>query len=322
MKKKRFASLLIVAPLALLAACNTTPSLALEANWLSNKSKIPPDDFIETLEYAVTFEKNASATDFYLNFTDGSYKTTFRSGSTEGQKTYVYETELSVKVQYTLNNASVEFEDSVITRVEFLNTQNDLKPLWSMREVHATAPLTNPSSPPASLDRGIAYGKYDYKTEITYDYVDEKATFTITDLASETTAANAETTTIKLKGKGLYFDNEQLIPVLRAAELSSSMSLRTVDPTTRTLEKITVKNAPAQGTLNQTVKFKDTEKSDFDVIEIGLAYNKQNSGGTQTFTFATDKNNTYRSVLLKYEYPVIYSHGTMTYKLTTANFYN
>lgn len=322
MKKKRFASLLIVAPLALLGACSSTPGLALEANWLSNKSKIPPEDFLETLEYAITFEKNDSATNFYLNYTDGTYKTTFSSASAEGQKIYVYETELSVKVQYTLNDASVEFEDSVVTRVEFLNTQSDMKPLSSMREVHATAPLTNPSNPPASLEKGVAYGKYDYKTEITYNNEDEKATFTITDLSSDLAAENAETTTIKLGGKGLYFDNEQLIPVLRAAELSSSMSLRTLDPTTRTLEKVAIKSGPTQSTLNQTVKFKDTEKSDFDVIEIALAYDKQNSGGTQTFTFATDKNNTYRSVLLKYEYPVIYSHGTMTYKLTTANFHN
>lgn len=316
MKKKRFASLLIVAPLALLAACNSTSALSLEANWLSNKSKIPPDDFIETLEYAVTFEKSASATNFYLNYSDGSYKTTFTSGSVEGQKTYVYETELSIKVQYTLNDTSVEFEDSVVTRVEFLNTQNDLKPLSSMREVHATTPITSPSSPPASLEAGVAYRKLDYKTEVAYNNEDEKATFT------ETTATGTKSTDIKLKGKGLYFDNEQLVPMLRAAELSSSMSLRTIDPTTRTLEKITVKSGPTQSALNQTVKFKETEKSDFDVIEIGLAYNKQNSGGTHVFTFATDKNNTYRSVLLKYEYPLIYSHGTLTYKLTTANFYN
>lgn len=323
MKKKRFASLLIVAPLALLSACSSTPGLALEANWLSNKSKIPPDDFKETLEYAVTFEKSSSATDFYLNYTDGTYKTTFSSSSVEGQKTYVYETELSIKVQYTLNGSSpIEFEDSVITRVEFLNTQSDLKPLSSMREVHATAPLASPTNPPASLEKGVAYGKYDYKIEIAYDNEDETAAFKITDLASDVTAENAETTKIDLDGKGLYFDNEQLIPVLRAAELSSSMSLRTLDPTTRTLEKIAVKSGPTQSTLNQTVKFKDSEKSDFDVIEIGLSYDKQNSGGMQTFTFATDKNNTYRSVLLKYEYPVIYSHGTMTYKLTAANFYN
>lgn len=320
MKKKRFASLLIVAPLALLGACSSTPALALEANWLSNKSKIPPADFKETLEYAVTFEKASFATDFYLNYTDGTYKTTFTSSSLDGQKTYVYETELSVKVQYTLNGASAEFEDSVVTRVEFLNTQSDLKPLSSMREVHATAPLTTPTSPPASLEKGAAYGKYDYKIEIVYNNEDEKAVYTITDLASEATAANSETTEIKLKG--LYFDNDQLIPVLRAADLSSSMSFRTIDPTTKTLDKIAVKSGPTQSALNQTVKIKDTEKSDFDVIEIGLSYDKQNPGGTHIFTFAADKNNTYRSVLLKYEYPVIYSHGTMTYKLTTANFYN
>ncbi len=337
MKKKRFAALLIAAPLTLFAACSSTPSLELNQNWFSNTGeKNIPADFEETLVYAVSFEKSDSALKgkYYMDYPEGgTYKTTFKSAAgSNGQMKYVYETELSVKVQYTLNGASTELmESTVTTHVEFLEAQNNLKPLLSRREAHGPVPIAEPYNPPASLEK--AYNQYDYKVEIAYDHDASKADFAITYFSpspegSEEDQSYSEHKQIKLKS--FCFDNEQLIPVLRAAELSSSMPLYAIDFTTKTLEKISVKNKPTNlDSWKQSVKFKGDETAverDFKVTTVGIAYGKKNSGGTHTYTLArrsdSADSNTYRNVVLKYSYPVIYSHGTTVYNLVAANFYN
>ena len=330
-KKKRFAAILLVAPLALLAACSSAPKLALESNWFSNTgSNNVPDDFDETLEYAISFEKSTTALNgrFSMNYPkDGTYTVHFTSSATEdGKKTYVYETELKTEVEYYLDGASSGTMSEVVTTyVEFLDLANEMKPLKSWREVHGSAPLTSPSSPANTLD--ACYAKVDYRMEVVYDHEEEEATFTLTYLNTET-ANESEVTTIDIDGSGIFFDNEQLIPLLRAAELSTSMSMRTIDPTTRTLDKMTVKDGPTAVTLKQNVKMKADEEAreyDFNANEISISYKKQNSGATHKYTIAQRDlrdSNTYRNVCLKFEYPVIYSQGVLTYRLTAANFYN
>lgn len=331
MKKKRIASLLLLAPLALLGACSTTPTTALEANWFSSTSmKIIPDDFEETLVYDVSFTQSSSAKNgrFKMNYPNGgTYTVTFSSGATEdGRKTYVYKTELKMQVEYILNGiSSGPIDDVVTTYVEFLDSSNALKPLKSQREVHSSAPVVTPASPASTLSK--CYVTMDYKAAISYNHDKDQARYSFINLASNATEANFESKTIKLKGKGLFFDNEQLIPLLRAADLSSNMVLRTIDPTTNTLEKIAIKDGPTGTTVTQSIKRntdQETEPETIKATEISIAYNKRNSGGTHKFTLAKREsrdNNKWRNVCLKYEYPVIYSHGTMTYRLVSANFY-
>ena len=337
MKKKRIASLLLLAPLALFAACSTTPKLGLEANWFNQVStKTIPDDFKETLEYKVTFEQSTSSRNgnFSMDYPNGgTYTTTFEGGSKDGKKIYVYSTTLTMQVQYTLNGEKSKLLDDVVTtRVEFMDVANELKPISSSRVVHATAPASTSSSPATTLS--AAYKKLDYKTEITYNHEKQRASFNLTYLTAEDeidtakSKNNIENREIKIKCKGTFFDNEQLIPALRAAELSSSMALYTIDSQECSLDKLSVKDGPTAVTVKQSVKLKTDEAAtehEFEAYEIGLAYNKQNSGGTQTFTIAKRKapdSNTNRNVLLKYKYPVIYSHGTLTYSLIAANFYD
>ena len=334
MKTKRFASLLVLAPLALLAGCSSASTFGLSANWFSNVSSTNiPSDFEETLEYAVSYERSASSLSgkFVVDYSDGTYSVKLEDGAVDGQKTYVYTTELRMNVQYSLNGgAPKEFQDVVKTRVEFLDTANELKPLRSTREVHGTVPLTTPSAPNATLNE--CYMKTDYVVDITYNHDAQKAIFNLTYYTKEgtkdNTKNNIEDKSIKIKCKGLFFDNEQLIPMLRAAELSSSMAIYTIDPTTRSLEKLSVKDGPTAVTLTQSVQFdadaETVEPTTFKANEISIAYGKPNSGGTHTFTLAqrwAPDSNKYRNVCLKYSYPVINSHGTLTYTLTKANFY-
>ena len=331
MKKKRIASLLLLAPLTLLAACSSQQAIVLEANWFSNTStKNIPDGFEETLVYDVSFQKSVSAEQgrFTINYPNGgTYTTKFTSGTTDDkQKTYIYTTTLTMEVEYILDGVSSGLrKDTVTTYVEFLDTAHELRPLSSWREVHGSAPRMAPGSPGATLKD--CYAEFEYKVETSYNYDKDKATVTLTNIGKEAADDDKLSNTVKLDGKGMYFDNEQLIPVLRAADLSSSMTLRTIDPSTRSLEKIAIKDGPKSISLTQSVKRKTDEKAEeetFKAIEIGISYDKQNSGGTQKFTIAkrdSRDNNKWRNVCLKYEYPVIYSHGTMTYRLISADFY-
>ena len=332
MKKIRIASLLMFAPLALLASCSSAPTLILQANWYNDTStKFIYDDFNEKLEYRMSFEKSVAASNgqFFMSYPNGgTYSVEFWSGDTgDGTKIYRYHTELHTEVVYYYEGVpSSTMPEVVETYVEFLDVSNELKPLKSWREVHGTAPLTEPSSPYGSLED--CYAKLDYRMDVEYDLEAEEATFTLTDLASEATANDPTVTTIDTDGSGIFFDNEQLIPLLRAADLSASMSMRTIDPTTRTLDRMTVKDGPTAVTVKQSVKLKtdDTpQERDFNAYEITIGYDKQNSGGAQKYTIAqrtSHYSNTYRNVCLKFEYPIIYSQGVLTYKLTAANFYN
>ena len=339
MKKKRFASILLAAPLVLLAACSSTPSLELNQNWLYNTGlKDIPENFEETLEYAVSFEKSSSAVKgkFSMDYPEGgTYKTTFKSTSLNGQKRYVYETELSVKVQYTLGTETKSMDSSVTTYVEFLSVQDNLKPLSSWREAHGPVPVTEPYNPPSSIEKG--YQQYDYRIEISYDYDTSKANFkriylnpakSENESESEEPENNTESKQIKLKSKAFIFDNEQLIPALRAMDLSSSPSFYSIDFQTNSLDKISTQGKPTNvDSWKQTVKVGDEEakEQEFKATTINIAYNKKKRGGIQTFTLArrdSADHDRFRNVVLEYSYPVTYSHGTVTYKLVSANFYN
>ena len=341
MKKLRILSLLALTPLALLASCSTASPVGFSANWFRNVSTtIIPAGFEETLEYAVSFERSSTSLNgqFVMEYPEGgTYSVYFHDGSVtddEGneQKTYVYETTLTTTVKYTLGTESITLPEVVTTRVEFLDTAHELKPLSSHREVHASAPFTTPTAPGAKLD--ACYVKLDYVMDISYNHEKEKAIYNLTyltkDNEKDTTKNNIENREIKIKCKGTFFDNEMMIPVLRAAELSSSMSLFTIDTTTQSLDSLTVKEGPTAVTLTQRVKYStdttpEEEEKTFNANEISIAYKKQNSGGTHKFTIAqrstSSDSNKNRNVCLKYEYPVINSHGTMTYTLTQANFY-
>ena len=327
MKRKYFvasAALLLTAPLALLSACASTPELTLSSNWFSDTStKSIPPDFEETLEYSVSFEKSADAEsgNFRMEYPNGgTYTTTLKAGDKNGTKIYVYTTTLKAEVRYSLGNESAEFPETVTTQVEFLDISNRLRPLSSTRTVDASAPLYAPTAKPASLND--AFNRYHYETVINYNDDLSKAEYTIKDLSTDKT----DKYDIKLNGKGSFFDNEQILLLFRAAELNKSMTFRTLDPTTRTVEKIVVKEGPSAVTVKKSVKLGDSEavEREINANTLSIAYNKANAGATQTLTYAQrgdPLHNEFRNVLLTYSYPVIYSHGTMTYQLVSANFY-
>jgi len=335
-KKLRFLGLLALAPLTLLAACTSVPELSVESNWLRYTAlkSIPPvaetAGVIESLDYTVIHKRYDSMANepFQVTYSNGKYHTELSAENvTVGDKTefvYMYRTTLTIDVQFFLNDApSEKFTDTMTTETQFYDADSNLKPIRSKQTVESHVPATTPSSAPASLEENQAFVHYHYSNE--YDYTEaNKAKIKSTNLLSEEPAVS-ETTVSTKKGKGSYYDNEQIVFLLRGVDLSSSMSFRSIDPSTKTVSSLKVSEGPTavQELCNFTLKDGTKVERAIDAYEISLSYNKKNGGSPKKFVYAkkvSSENNTYRNVLLRFEQNVLNSHGTFTYQLTKASF--
>ena len=346
MKKNRIAGLLTLAPLLLFAACtSSTPELSLESNWLSytTQQSVPvtaEGEAIETLKYDVTFSRYESTLNapFKIHYSEGTYQTVLSSTTVtvdgKSEQAYKYRTELNIKVSFSLNaDQSETFSDSVVTETVFLSVAQNLRPIGSTRTVLSHVPLYMPSNPPKTLTdengNGVAFGHYNYVLETDYSETN-KAKIKMTNLLvdeeakEEDSNAGVSEYNVSTKGKGSYFDNEQILFLLRGVNLSSSLTFRTIDPTTRTVDKVKIADGPTA--VQEACKFKmgDTDlDAAIDAYEISLAYSKSNAGTSQKCVYAKNvgaDGNVYRNALLRYEQPVLYSHGTLVYTLSDASF--
>ena len=346
MKKNRIAGLLTLAPLLLFAACtSSTPELSLESNWLSytTQQSVPvtaEGEAIETLKYDVTFSRYESTLNapFKIHSSEGTSQTVLSSTTVtvdgKSEQAYKYRTELNIKVSFSLNaDQSETFSDSVVTETVFLSVAQNLRPIGSTRTVLSHVPLYMPSNPPKTLTdengNGVAFGHYNYVLETDYSETN-KAKIKMTNLLvdeeakEEDSNAGVSEYNVSTKGKGSYFDNEQILFLLRGVNLSSSLTFRTIDPTTRTVDKVKIADGPTA--VQEACKFKmgDTDlDAAIDAYEISLAYSKSNAGTSQKCVYAKKvgaDGNVYRNALLRYEQPVLYSHGTLVYTLSDASF--
>lgn len=344
MKKRNFAGLLVLAPLVLLTACTSTPELSFESNWLSytTQQTVPATnagEAIETLKYNVSFTRYDSALNapFKVHYSDGTYTASLYSTPVtvdgKDETAYLYRTELKIKVSFTLNeNRSDTYEDTVRSETVFLNVRQNLKPISSTRTVDSHVPLYSPSSKPSALlddkGNGVAFGHYNYTTETDYTETNKaKIKYTnllLTQAEEGEQADNVSEHTVSTKGKGSYYDNEQILFLLRGVELSSALSFRSIDPTTRTVDKVKIADGPTA--VQEACKFTEggtVTEAAIDAYEISLAYSKSNAGASQKCVYAkkvSSDGNRYRNALLRYEQPVMYSHGTLTYTLAEAKF--
>ena len=321
MKPKRLLALLPVLPISLLCACGGTVStLTFTANWYRNTSlRANLEGTYERLEYAVSFEQNEKDR-FSISYTDGVYTTELKNGQVEldDSKTegYVYSTDLSIKVQFTVNGqASDVFEDSVHTEVQFLSAADGLKPVKSLKTVYCHSPL---SDSPSSL--AGAYETYSFT--YTVDYSDDlsEADTVYTDLLT----GSENKTHFSLKGAGSYLDNEQMIFALRGLDLSVGSTFRSLNSVLNRQQQISLTN------LNENTAAVDFEADGTQVTSealavhtVTLSYSDTAVGQPQSIVYAqtTDPSaNTYRNVPLKIDVPLYYTLGTLSYQLVKATF--
>lgn len=316
MKKLRFAGLLL-APLVLLTACGgVNTGLAFQSNWYRNTAL---GDLIENtyeaLEYSVA-SSGGTAEGYSVDYS-GVYKTVLRNAPIrleEGEQGgYVYETELSLDVKFTVNGQTGEtLRDSVKTHVEFLSVGQSLRPVMSKREVVSHSPVVSPES------AAKAYTEQNFTYETRYDSALTTATVVLDDLKD---AAEPTEKTFDIKGKGTYLDNEEILFALRGLTLSTALSFRTFNSLMESVDTASFRTADD---CKEIVDFEEDgvrKNETVDAVSVSLALS---TGQAHTLVYAkraaNDSRNDYRNVLLRMETPLSYSLGNLQYTLKAATF--
>lgn len=321
MKKRNLACLALAAPLFALTACTGgTPSLAFSANWFLRTGDTPISSADESLTYSVSFAPSEANT--FLSYGEGSYTTRLTAeltqladGSTE--TCYHLHTELNMPVTFTVNGESSDtFEDRVTSDVWFRSVDRSLQPVRSEKTVLSHTPA---SETPSSLDS--SYITYEYTYTTTYDAACANAQIEVVYTQPET---EPRSTALELTGSGTYLDNEEILFALRGVSMSSTATFRSVNPAKRAVETVTMTETPASSTERFTFDLNgESAEREITVYTFSIGYSGTNPGEPQRLTYAgvTDANNNiYRSALLRMEVPVLYSLGTLTYTLTSAQF--
>ncbi len=324
MKKSRFASLLFLAPVALLCSCKNVVQFSFTANWYKNTAITTVGDTMEKLEYKVTFTPNETET-FSVQYDDGVYTTELKnenltlSGGTVTKEGYSYSTSLTISGRYTLNGKTGEtFHDKLTSTVKFLPVGDKLQPIESKKEVTSTSPI---SAAPSSLETATTVYHYTYET--VYDADMKNAHITYTDLSGEAPVKTEKT--VKTESKYTYLDNEEIAFALRGVNFASSAAttFTSINPVTNTALSLKISASAVKEQVAFVMDGKEVKSDSLDAYSVQLSYDTTYSGQPQTLVFAalTDpSNNTYRNVMLTMKAPILQSLGTMVYTLTKAEF--
>lgn len=294
-----------------LSAC-TQADEKIEFNRYWNDNAQVSENVYERLEYSVDFKASTSSyVDSYkINYTDGTYVTEL---TTCDDGTFLYTTELSLKVTYTCGSESVTLQDSVKTKTLFNDVTKSLKPISSTKEMLSHSP-TNVSEATKLED---CYHKYHYTQETTYN-ADESATYKITDLTSEEPSVTTKDFSTADE-KYSYLDNDQLLFGLRAISPSvTSAIVLSYGAAYDMVQQIKLEFSSATGAEFEYTKNGKAFKGNVSYRPVTLALNTNNPGSTQTAWIATPSttgNNLNHNVMLRYEAPVYYSLGTLVYSL-------
>ncbi len=326
MKKKALAGFAAVLPITLLLCACSSSAVTLSANWYQSGDGSSVSGKSERLEYEVTFQPKDETVTF-LTYENGTYVTELKAepvALSDGKEILGYHlhSELAISAVYTVGNESQTFTDSVVSDVYFKTLDYDLQPVKSIKKVRSASPLKNN---PKTLEE--AYEVYEYTLEIKYSDSLSKAEIAYTSTLPEEKTVEKK---ISVHNKSVFFDNEQLLFVLRGLDMKSSAGLKTISPLDLKERSVNMYTPQAVSynkpfTVNGTPVEMSEEKP---VIAFGvkLMYDGTYTGQPQSLIYAANtaqsKNgvNLYRNALLFMEVPVLQGLGALQYRLINAQF--
>ncbi len=325
MKAKKLAGALVLAPVLLFAACAAQPSVPISANWYSSTNNYGGlTGTSEQLSYTVTFTPKDSGGDVRAELDAGTYTTNLLAVNipyAEGKPVgYYLETKYTITGRYYFKNESCgDFTDSITAKVWFLGVSDGLRPVRSEREVTSNLPRT------AAAKKEDVTVKYHYQYVASYDAALTTSTVTLTyPERVGTEGYEPSVTTLNVGGGGSFFDNEQILFVLRGIDPSAAFSFRTVNPSKLAVATLASSGTPTLEKYGCTFALNGEEaKRDIESYRVSIGYGGSNPGNTQELVYArcVDPNaNEFRNVLLHMESSMIYDLGTYNFDLKEATF--
>lgn len=320
MKKGLLLSVIMLAAVIAATGCSAgNPSIFIQANWHSNNSHENVVFVDETLEYKVEYsDKDKTYNDLTVENFSGSYTTRLTVESVDGVDTYKLTDSLNVSGDYVVGETRTPFADEVKTEVWFKGIVSKLTPVKSTRDYKGHTPLANGT---------IEYYEYKYSTE----YTDNSGKATLVSCSENIKNKKESKTYNGLGKKSVYFDNEQLLFVVRAFDLKENFSqtftaMIPLDERTYSV-KVSVGSKPYE-----TFNLKNAVKQDgaliaedkyVSTIRTSIVLNETMNGKPYTCHYAvkSDEANfvNYNARLMKMEMPLV-GIGSYIYTLTSVDY--
>ncbi len=321
MKAKKLMPLLaLVLCLSSIGGCTKTDEKIPFGNYW-NTASLTNADIDETLVYDVRFDgNNNSMFNYKLSYENGKYVTHLINSTENGENIYIYTTELTIDVVYTLGSQTKTLSDSVTTEVRFLTAEKALRPISSKKTVISASPVNGDTS---SVEN--CYQVYDYEVTTTYEADGSKGTSTVVDNTKESNNSVVKNFEIE-REKYSYLDNEQLPFALRAIPIEKTSATALVySPFVNKTQKVGFSFSSEESGEFSFFRAGNTETKAKNLInyrEVKMVLKETNPGATQTALVAYTKdtqNNLFRNVILKLETPLSYGLGSLIYELNSTS---
>ena len=278
----------------------------------------------EICEYSVSYEKDEKSgynVDFNVDNETSRLKTSLSvylsdgSVGESGKSYYLFETDLVINGECSINGDKTAFSDSVKTKVYFEGTGAALKPVQSFRSAKTSA-LEGDSN-------DLKLVRYDYDYTVSYD--DNNAYVTVTPNDTDQKYAAQGEYTLENVFDGNYIDNELMLFAPRAMSLDNLLtSFKTVDALAKTAHdmKLTYKEngnitfAAKSSVLseNGALFYRTSPK----VSTLSLEVNSSYSGAAHVLSFAAESEDHEYQRLIKAEYPATFGVGKFVFLISSS----
>lgn len=331
---KRLALTLTALTLCFSSAClgsqpTVNSNLVAGSYWLKNSEVNGIGTINETCVYNLSFEPNIpeDKEEAFLTCNDmnGTLTTVLTNSTYEGVACYKFTTELKNSGTYYYKAQSATFNDRITSEVYFLGLGDSFTPLYSKKYLLSTAPVIVPSS-----DEAI-FAVMEYTMESIYDRENKSATVKVTagEASTEDFKPNdSERLYENYDKSGLYFDNESLLFIPRAADFADngfSNSFYTIDGIVAKRQKLALtvnSSAPTSSIKLPTYTYNDVSygETEISVYNANISIVDTFSGSTIQLYYATKTEHHRRLVQMKNQ--LAYSVGTIVYTLSSVSYSN
>ena len=302
-------------------------NLTAKSNWLHNADVSAVSQVYEKNVYNVAFVASVpedTTKSFLTADLNGTLTTCLENSSYNGVSCYKFSTELTIEGEYVYTASKKATVNDVVTSESyFLGLSDKLTPLYSKKQLLSTVPAVSDV-----IADGAVFGTMDYTVETIYNRESKEARVIITcgEKATEGFEVDNSDEIIKdYSAEGTFFDNESLMFIPRAADLSEGSGFSAYFYTLNALENKTQKMYLSLNSSNPTSTVEIPEfvndagpvsNKKFTVYNVGLSIANTFSGSAIELYYSTEPNS-YRQ-LIKMSTQLAYSSGKLVYTLKSS----